>query len=1012
MDIVALSDIFLDKFSSSSVRDIALKWNLDDELKKLQESVVDIRSKCFGENNDKAAKMLRDLLYDAEDIFDECGFYTLKSQQQQNHHRKLLQVRHIFYKIRSFAFRVKMVYEMQRLVNRLHKIEMYGKPRNAGALGYGGFRLGSLPPSPPLSFDSLGSSRKSKKTSCANELSAAPSFDRGELLGAESGDAISATTAVLNDFAEIDLCIDYDLLEEEYVDIAYDQANDFIGVQVSSVESLRSRESKRTSSAGESSVATVGAAGVLCDDLGFADECVQGESSDAAYLLERVKLRTLLNRGVRQNDKDRIVEALMERSNEGILSVLPIVGVGGMGKSTLVKLVYNDERVVKHFQLRIWVNVSPCFSVRKVVERIIQSAPANKRMPFRNYEMDELRIVVGDILCKKVYLLVLDGVWNEYEGKWNQLKDFLVAGAKGSKIVVTTRDESVALASAIGTMPIYCVERLANDDCLSLFLKRAFEEGQEEKYPNLVRIGADIVQKCEGVPLGVILLGSSLRGRTREIEWTDIRDHSVWDSQENGKMFPVLKLSYEKLPSYLKACLAYCLIFPKGCEIEIDKLIQLWISQGLIHTSTHFEEPEEIGLEYFNQLSFKSFFQDIEENGLFFGSICKMNDTVHDFLLSLAGSECSTVYAHTQNISEDVKHVAFSDYDESGKQLPTSLLQNHGLRTIFFPVDELGPTSTSFVDNCVSRFMHLRTLDLSHSSFEMLPSSIGELKRLKYFDLSSNCSIQTVPNSIGKLHCLLILRAALCTQLTELPKDAEDLISLRHLYLTTKQESFPDRSVGCLSSLRSLSLYSCKNLVSLSDELKHLRNLRTLTIVDCPKLTFLPSSMKYLTALENLYIIDCDELTLFEWQDIEGIKMVRSLVIGGLPELSSKDVQCFENLKSFVIDGLANLVVLPRWLEGSALTLRNLRIARCPNFLELPEWLKNLTALESIQIAECPRLRSLPAGMHRLTELKELKIDNCPQLSVVCGEEDRAKIAHIKETYLDGILQVQKIQNK
>nr|XP_027065757.1 putative disease resistance protein RGA3 [Coffea arabica] len=975
MDIVALSDIFQDKFSSSSVRDIALKWNLDDELKKLQESVVTIRSKCFGEDNDKAAKMLRDILYDAEDIFDECGFYTLKSQQQQNHHRKLLQVRHIFYKIRSFAFRVKMGYEMQRLGNRLHKIDMYGKPRNAGDPLYGGFHLVSL--SPPrcggAAFDSSVASSVcgSVGASGAAYLSESPLYGGFDLVSVSPPCGGGASF-------------------HSWVASSVDGS---VGASGPAYFFQPPPCALSQSAAFHSSVASS-----VCGSVG---------ASGAAYSSEIVKKRRkfiLPDRDIRQNDKDRIVEALLEWSNEGILSILPIVGVGGIGKSTLVKLVYNDERVVKHFQLRIWVNLSPCFSVRKVVERIIQSATANKRMPFRNYEK------VGDILRKKVYLLVLDGVWNEYEGKWNQLKDFLVAGAKGSKIVVMTRDESVA--SAIGTMPIYCVERLANDDCLSLFLKMAFEEGQKEKYPNLVRIGADIVQKCEGVPLGVILLGSSLRGRIREIEWTGIRDHSVWDSQENGKMFPVLKLSYEKLPSYLKACLAYCSIFPKGCEIEIDKLIQLWISQGLIHTSTHFEEPEEIGLEYFNQLSFKSFFQDIEENGLFFSSMCKMNDTVHDFLLSVAGSECSTVYAHTQNIPEEVKHVAFSDYDESGKQLPISLLQNHGLRTIFFPVDEVGPTSTSFVDNCVSRFMHLRTLDLSHSSFEMLPSSIGELKRLKYFDLSSNCSIQTVPNSIGKLHCLLILRAALCTQLTELPKDAEDLISLRHLYLTTKQESFPDKSVGCLSSLRSLSLYSCKNLVSLSDELKHLRNLRTLTIVDCPKLTFLPSSMKYLTALENLYIIDCDELTLFEWQDIEGIKMVRSLVIGGLPELSSKDVQCFENLKSFVIDGLPKLVVLPRWLEGSALTLRNLRIARCPNFLELPEWLKNLTALESIQIAECPRLRSLPAGMHRLNELEELKIDNCPQLSVDCGEKDRAKIAHIKETYLDGILQVQKIQNK
>ncbi|KAI5682885.1 hypothetical protein M9H77_04113 [Catharanthus roseus] len=665
-----------------------------------------------------------------------------------------------------------------------------------------------------------------------------------------------------------------------------------------------------------------------------------------------------------------------------------------------MKLVFNDERIVNNFQLRIWLNVSQCVSVKKLLENMIECASGNRNTVFENYGMDELRIMLERILHNEVYLLVLDDMCSD-GGKWEMLKDFLVGGANGSRIVVTTSNESVA--SLMGTTPTHLIDRLAYDDCLSLFFTKVFSQGQEEENPNLLTIGANIVEKCAGVPLSVSLLAGLLQKNLRDSYWRNIRDHYVWNSQQNGNVLPALKISYEKLPSHLKACLSYCSIFPKGCDIEIDKIIQLWMAQGLIQSSSPDKELEHLGQEYFNDLCLRSFFLDIEVNNPFFNSTSKMQNLVYDFVVSVAETDCSLVSSHTQNIFEDVKHVAFLDYEMSGKELPSSLLQHHSLRTIFFPVDGIGP-NTTFADNCISRFMDLRTLDLSHSHFEMLPSSIGELKRLKYLDLSGNGSIQMLHSSICNMQSLQTLRLVHCNQLRELPKDMDKLISLRHLYITTKQESFPDKVVGCLSSLRSLSIYNCKSMISLSDELQHLTNLRTLSLMNCPKLTFLPSSMKYLEALETLKIIDCDELALFEWQDVEGLKMLRSLVIGGLPELDARDVQCFRNLQSLVIAGLPELVSLPRWLEGSASTLKNLRIARCQNIPALPEWLKNLKKLEKIEISECMKLTSLPEGMHCLNELKELKIETCPELSSTCRGNERSNIAHIPRVFVNGRL--------
>ncbi|KAH0678763.1 hypothetical protein KY284_019848 [Solanum tuberosum] len=674
----------------------------------------------------------------------------------------------------------------------------------------------------------------------------------------------------------------------------------------------------------------------------------------------------------RDIDRDTVIEALLKSGNEATLFVYPIVGVEGVGKTTLAKLVYNDPRIVSQFQLCLWVHVSRVFKVEEVLEQIVNSV--REDLLCEKLDMNELKNLVHQTLYGKNYLIVLDDVWNEDPVKWDELKKLLMVGACGSKILVTTRKKEVA--SIMGTVPAYCLKGLLHEDSLTLFLSTAFEQGQEVDHLNLVWIARMIVHKCEGNPLFLMIVGSSLRKKTETWEWEIVNNHSGWSSNQNDEISSALRVSYEQLSSNLKVCLAYCSIFPKGCVIEIDKLIQLWVAEGLISKSNESEDLEHVAIQHFQELLSRSFFQDVEEYRSVSTSICTMHDLVHDLALSAAGVEFCTVNSHIQNISDEVRHVAFSDYDLSGKELPTSLVSNQALRTISFSINGVGPMSTMFVEDCIARFMQLRVLDISDSCFDELPSSVGELKYLRYLDVSSNGSIKELPDSINKLLSLQTLRVSHCPQLEGLPKDIGNLISLRHLYITTKQACFPDKAIGCLSSLRSLCIHSCNNLVSLSEGLQYLTSLRTLAIIGCPRLTFFPSAMKHLTALENLLIVDCKELTLLEWQDIEGLRMLRSLVIGGLPELESKDVHCLGSIQMLVLAGLPELVTLPRWLEGASATLQYLRVERCLNFAALPKWLENLTALEKLEISKCRKSFSLPEGMSCLTNMKVLNIDN------------------------------------
>ncbi|XP_031264138.1 disease resistance protein RGA2-like [Pistacia vera] len=675
----------------------------------------------------------------------------------------------------------------------------------------------------------------------------------------------------------------------------------------------------------------------------------------------------------REEDKENIITFLMQPGDDNV-SVIPIVGIGGLGKTTLSKMVYNDERVYRHFELKMWVCVSDDFDVTRLIKEIIYSA---KHEDCAKLKADEIPERLQEILAGQKFLLVLDDVWNEKPMKWLDLRNLLRNGVNGSKIIVSTRSRIVA--KIMGTVSPHVIEGLSLENSLSLFKKCAFKDGEEKDFPNLIKIAEDIVKKCKGVPLALRTLGSLLFTNTDENEWLRIKRSDIWQlKQEKEDILPVLKLSYDNLPSQLKQCFAYLSLFPKDYIYDSADVTGYWMAHGLLASSNDdIEELEDVAVRCLKDLWSRCFLEDFTEHNLLFYKF-----KMHDLAISVAKSDCAVVKSGSQIVDGSVRHFSITD-SVVNHQKPPGVLYNRSetVRSVIF-LKKYESIDESFIGTCIFKFKHLRLLSLNRILFYVLPKSVSTLIHLRYLDLSYNHLLKKLPESICKLQKLKTLRLFGSDGIKKLPKKIQRMISLRHVEITTKEWYLREDGIGCLSSLKFLTLSGCRNLVRLFEGMQGLTSLRRLVLQVCP-LTSLPYSIKYLKRLETVMIIDCVNVNLkmeFQGED--------------------KDNLCL-GVRKFIISRLPSLVDLPQLiLQGSANTLQCIMIQSCLNLVELPEWLPNLTSLQTLEILNCPMLSCLPEGVQRLTDLRQLKIQGCPALSESC-RRDESKIAHVREVHLD-----------
>ncbi|XP_028103848.1 putative disease resistance RPP13-like protein 1 [Camellia sinensis] len=335
----------------------------------------------------------------------------------------------------------------------------------------------------------------------------------------------------------------------------------------------------------------------------------------------------------REEKKNKIIELLLtDAATQNRVDVIPIVGMGGIGKTTLAQLIWDDNGVKNHFDPKAWVCVSDEFDVKRITKAILESFT---RAPCNLTELSALQRELEDTLTGKKFLLVLDDVWNHRYEEWSLLQSpFLRAGAHGSKIIVTTRITTVA--QQVGTTEHHDLKELSPDDCWSIFAQHAFKNINISEHPELESIGRQIVAKCGGLPLAARALGGLLRDQ-KEHKWKMVLTSNIWDkSYEGSHILPSLKLSYHHLPSHLKRCFGYCAIVPKDYEFGEDELVLLWMAEGLIEHPENGEQIEDVGRRYFHELVSRSFFQLSRHDELLF----IMHDLINDLAQAVAGDIC------------------------------------------------------------------------------------------------------------------------------------------------------------------------------------------------------------------------------------------------------------------------------------------------------------------------------------------------------------------------------------
>ncbi|KAL0007253.1 hypothetical protein SO802_008755 [Lithocarpus litseifolius] len=477
----------------------------------------------------------------------------------------------------------------------------------------------------------------------------------------------------------------------------------------------------------------------------------------------------------REDDKKEIMERLFDDNVVENISIIPIVGFGGLGKTTLAQLVYNDENVQKKFEIKLWVCISDIFDVQRIVKEILKQLTKEKQEESLEMLQNQLR----EKLNGKKFLLVLDDLWNEESNKWLLLRNLLMGGARGSRIIVTTRSESVV--RVIGATSWHALRGLREEKAWRLFVKVAFENGQLPKNEAFVSLGREIMGKCGGVPLAIRTIASLLSTKATENEWQSFKVYelSKITQEEENVVLSTLKLSYYHLPSYLKQCFAYCRLFPKDFMIDVTTLINLWAAQGFIKLSDSKQRVEDVGREYFMVLLQRCFFQEVQKDDCDIISYCKMHDLMHDLATLVAGMESTLLTLSGEYNGKKVRHVSL-DLEVSTRKLSIFKVKELKIRTILV-ASVGGKLGNLTCDAIISNLNYLRTLDLSKLNLRVVPHSVGELKHLRYLDLSNNEDIKFLPNSITKLLNLQTLKLYYCESLKELPRGLKNLVNLRQL---------------------------------------------------------------------------------------------------------------------------------------------------------------------------------------------------------------------------------------
>ncbi|KAK1272879.1 Disease resistance protein RPP13 [Acorus gramineus] len=324
------------------------------------------------------------------------------------------------------------------------------------------------------------------------------------------------------------------------------------------------------------------------------------------------------------DDARWIVRQLTALGDE--LRVVTIVGMGGLGKTTLAKKVYN---VQMGFECVAWVSVGQNCQEVKLLQELIKKTIHCDPEGLKKMERENLEENLNGYLKNKRFFIVMDDVWED--GLWDSIKLAFRDIKNGSRILFTSCSYSVAKAADPNEDP-YQLRFLNEDECWDLFNKKV------SCPTDLVDMGRQLVEKCKGLPLAIVVLGGLLSKKAcNALEWRRVLDTLDWRFNPSTKdCSEVLALSYSDMPEYLKPCFLYLGLFPGDAEIRSSKLRMLWIAEGFVVGNTR-KQAEDIAEEYLQELYERSLIQVASKKSYGRSRTCGIKSClIHDLLRDLA----------------------------------------------------------------------------------------------------------------------------------------------------------------------------------------------------------------------------------------------------------------------------------------------------------------------------------------------------------------------------------------